>query len=330
MQYTKIENIAFAVSSIALGTWAIGGSNWGGSDEKESVATILKAFEKGINLIDTAPAYGDGQAEKIVGKALKIFGNREKVVISTKCGLRSENGKLFRDSSKTAILKDFEESLRNLSTDYIDIYFVHWPDFLTPFTETAEVLLRLLDKGKIKAIGVSNFSVLDMEEFQKRAPIHVLQSPYNIFETEIEGKELPYCLKNHISVFGYGPLCRGLLSGDIGKKAFIGDDIRNLDPKFKEPLFSEYLTCIKKLTDLAAKKYNKTLLALAMRYVLDKKVDVAIWGARKPLQLSEIESAFEWRLKDADLEEIDRIVKETVLHPVGPQFMAPPLHGVGI
>lgn len=327
MQYIKIENFPFEVSRIGLGAWAIGGKQWGGTDEKDSVDTILKAFDKGINLVDTAPAYGDGLSERMVGKALKTFGRREKVIISTKCGLTTEKGEVFRDASKEAILKGFEESLRNLGTDYIDIYFVHWPDFLVPFTETAEVMLKLFEKGKIKAIGVSNFSVKDMDEFQKRSPIHILQSPFNIFENEIEKEEMPYCLKNNIAIFGYGALCRGLLTGKMKKnKTFEGDDIRTLDPKFKEPVYSEYLACVEKLSSLASKKYNKTILALAIRYVLDKKVSVALWGARQPRQLDEIESAFEWKLKEEDLKEIDEVVKESVIHPFGPQFMAPPLH----
>src|ERR1700756_665775 len=212
-ELTDIPGTSLEVSPIAIGTWAIGGWMWGGTDEAESVATIRTAFEHGINIVDTAPVYGFGRSEEIVGKAIAEGGLRSDVVIATKAGLEWDGGKVFRNASRARILREVEDSLRRLRTDYIDIYQVHWPDPLIAIEQTADAMHMLLAQGKIRAIGVSNFSVSQMERFRRVAPLHVLQPPYNLFERGIEADLLPYCRKNRIAMFGYGALCRGLLSG---------------------------------------------------------------------------------------------------------------------
>src|SRR6267142_137985 len=186
---------------------------WGGTDEAESIATIRAAFERGINLVDTAPVYGFGRSEEIVGRAIAESGLRSNVLIATKAGLQWEGGRVSRNASRARILREVEDSLRRLRTDYIDIYQVHWPDPLITIEETADAMHILLAQGKIRAIGVSNFSVVQMERFRRVAPLHFLQPPYNLFERAIEAEVLPYCLANNIATFGYGALCRGLLSG---------------------------------------------------------------------------------------------------------------------
>src|SRR3984885_13714734 len=178
METIQISPLKKPASRICLGTWAIGGWMWGGTEEQESINTIHKAFELGINMIDTAPVYGFGKSEEIVGKALKQYGNRERVVIATKVGLNWKNQQVYRDSSKERIFKEIEDSLKRLQVDYIDLYQVHWPDPQTPISETAEAVDSLLQAGKIRAIGVSNFSVAQMQEWQKAAPLHALQSPF--------------------------------------------------------------------------------------------------------------------------------------------------------
>lgn len=314
------------VSRIGLGTWAIGGWMWGGTDEKESIATIRHALDLGINLIDTAPVYGFGVAEEIVGKALKKHGKRDQIIIATKAGLSWENKqKVFRDSRKNTIYREIEDSLKRLQVDYIDLYLIHWPDPLTPFSETADALQHLLKEGKIRAIGVSNFSVEQMEAFKKSGPLHSLQSPYNIFEREIEAKELAYCLKKDIAVLGYGSLCRGLLTGKKTKGTeFKGDDLRKADPKFIEPRYSQYLKCVEHLDAWAKENYDRSILGLALRFALDKGISVALWGARKPHQLEEIKSAWGWKLTKSDFDEIDKILQTLIPLPMGPGFMAPP------
>src|SRR5256885_1443084 len=242
METTKISGTTLEISRIGLGTWAIGGWMWGGTDERESIATIHAAIERGVTLIDTAPAYGFGRSEEIVGRAIDSR-LRPHVAIATKVGLFWKNGKVFRNASKERIRQEVEDSLRRLRTDYIDIYQVHWPDPLVPIEETAEAMRALYDLGKIRAIGVSNFSVEQMERFRRVAPLHVLQPPYNLFERAIEAEILPYCRVNNIATFGYGALCRGLLSGRMtADTTFKGDDLRHSDPKFQPPRFAQYLT----------------------------------------------------------------------------------------
>lgn len=325
MEWTSIPNLNAKVSRIGLGTWAIGGWMWGGTDERDAIATIHHALDLGINLIDTAPVYGFGYSEELVGKAIKSYGNRDKIIIATKAGLSWHHQKIYRDARKEVLQKEIEASLRRLQTDYIDLYQLHWPDDLTPLSETAHFFHHLLKEGKIKAIGVSNFSIDQMKEFRRYAPLHTLQSPYNIFERDIEKKELAYCIENDIATLGYGSLCRSLLSGKMSSnRTFQGDDIRKIDPKFHDPHLAHYLACTKKLQDWAKNHYDKSLLSLAIRWNLDKNINIALWGARKPQQLDDLNAIWDWKLTPDDIEEIEDILEETIQSPVGPGFMAPP------
>src|SRR5271156_5133135 len=215
MEYTLISGTEMNVSRVAQGTWAIGGWMWGGTDERESIRTIHAALDKGINLIDTAPVYGFGVSEEIVGKAIEERGHREKVFIATKVGLEWHNGSVTRNSSRDRIRQEVQDSLRRLRTDYIDIYQVHWPDLAVPIEETARAMRGLLKEGLIRAIGVSNFSPEQMNRFMSVSELQVVQSPYNLFERQIERDVLPYSRKMNLSALAYGPLCRGLLTGEM-------------------------------------------------------------------------------------------------------------------
>lgn len=326
MEYTQVSNLDLEITRVTLGTWAIGGWQWGGTDEQESIDTILKALNMGITTIDTAPIYGFGKSEELVGKAVKEFGNREDIQIATKLGLEwDEDENVWRNSSRERILKEFEDSLRRLQTDYIDIYQIHWPDLETDFKETAATMLQLLDSGKIKAIGVSNYNPEQMDEFRKYAPIHVCQPPYNLFERGIENDVLPYCKENNISLLTYGALCRGLLTGKMDEDWEFkkGDLRRNADPKFQGETFKKHLEAVNKLDKYATEELDQKVINLAVRWILDKGVDSAIWGARKPEQVTFDEVAG-WKLNDEQIEEIENIVEETVKNPISPAFMAPP------
>ncbi len=325
MDTTQLPNLKIATSRIGLGTWAIGGWMWGGTDEKTSIDTIISALERGINLIDTAPIYGFGKSEEIVGKALAQYNQRERVVISTKAGLEWQMGKVFRNSSKKRIFKEIDDSLRRLNVDYVDIYHIHWPDMKIPFEETAEAMLKLLDNQKILSIGVSNYEIEYMDRFRKEAPIHVIQPPYNMFEREITETQLPYCKENDIGILGYGALCRGLLSGKItGDQKFKGDDLRKIDPKFQKSRLPRYLKAVEELDQFARHNYGKKVIHLAVRWILDNEVDVALWGARRPDQLKDLEDIWDWTLGQEDLREIENIIEKHVPEPIGPEFMAPP------
>jgi aryl-alcohol dehydrogenase-like predicted oxidoreductase len=325
MESAKISGTSLVVSRIALGTWAIGGWMWGGSDDDESIATIRAALDHGINLIDTAPVYGFGHAEEIVGKAIAEAGLRNRVLIATKVGLDWRNERPFRNASRQRILREIDDSLRRLRTDHIDIYQVHWPDPLVPIAETAEAMEMLLRRGKIRAIGVSNFSVAQMEEFRRAAPIHVLQPPYNLFERGIEAGILPYCRAHDIAVFGYGALCRGLLAGRMRPDTqFAGDDLRLADPKFRPPRFARYLAAVQQLDQLAQRRFGRRIIHLAVRWMLDQGITTALWGARHPDQLQPVDQVSGWTVDGATRAEIDRILQLSVGDPVGPEFMAPP------
>jgi aryl-alcohol dehydrogenase-like predicted oxidoreductase len=325
MDYSTIVGPPLTVSRVAIGTWAIGGWMWGGTDESESISTIRAALDHGINAIDTAPVYGFGRSEEIVGKAIAEGRLRDKVLIATKVGLEWKDGSVFRNASHGRIMHEIEDSLRRLRTDYIDIYQVHWPDPLVAIEETAAAMQTLFRQGKIRAVGVSNFSVEQMQRFRSVAPLHVLQSPYNLFEREIEAELLPYCRKNNIATFGYGALCRGLLSGRMrSDTAFADDDLRRTDPKFQEPRFGQYLAAVQRLDQLARERFGKHVIELAVRWMLDQGVTTALWGARHPGQLQPVDEVTGWRLDTATKAEIDRILRETITDPVGPEFMAPP------
>jgi aryl-alcohol dehydrogenase-like predicted oxidoreductase len=319
-----IPGTKLRVSRVALGTWAMGGWMWGGTDERESIATIRAALDQGVNLIDTAPVYGFGVSEEIVGKAIQTAELRSHAIISTKVGVEWRNGTVYRNATRARIMQEIDDSLRRLRTDHIDIYHVHWPDPLVPIEETAEAMYTLYEQGKIGAIGVSNFSVAQMERFHKVAPLHVLQPPYNLFERDIEREILPYCRAHDIVTLGYGALCRGLLSGRMrADTTFEGDDLRQLDPKFQPPRYAQYLAAVQRLDQLARDRFQRRVIHLAVRWMLDQGISVALWGARHPDQLQAALGVAGWTL-DAEMRaRIDRILNETITDPVGPEFMAP-------
>ncbi|MGF1507830.1 MAG: aldo/keto reductase [Anaerolineae bacterium] len=330
MEYTQISTTDMQASRIGLGTWAIGGAMWGGTDEDASIRTIHAALDRGITLIDTAPAYGVGRSEQIIGKALQQWdGDRADVIIATKVALNfTDAGQPYRDASHGRIMAEIDASLERLQLDYIDIYQVHWPDPTVSMAETADAMGTLYEQEKIRAVGVSNFSPEQMDEFRAVAPLHTSQPPYNLFERAMEEDVMPYCNANSIALITYGALCRGLLTGkfDAGAR-FEGDDLRNSDPKFQQPRFDQYLAAVEKLDAFAQELYNKQVIHLAARGILEQGVEVALWGARHPDQLDALDEVMGWSLTGEDRAAIDRILRETISHPVGPQFMAPPMRG---
>ena len=329
METIAIPGLALRPGRIGLGTWAIGGWLWGGTDEAAAIRTVEHAVEHGITLIDTAPIYGFGLAEEIVGRALAKGGLRERVVLATKCGLAwyGAGERPHRNASRARIVAEVEASLRRLRTEVIDLYQVHWPDLETPFEETAIALAELRAAGKIGAIGVSNFSPQQMAAFAAHAPLATTQPPYNLFERGIEADVLPHARQHGIVTLAYGALCRGLLSGRMdAATTFTGDDIRTWDPKFAQPRFGQYLAAVAALDRFAQERYDKRVLHLALRWLLDQPgVGIALWGARRPAQLAPVADMFGWHLDADALAEIDRIVAEHVRDPIGPEFMAPPL-----
>lgn len=327
MERIDIPGIPFPVSRIGLGTWAIGGWMWGGTDEPESIRTIERALDLGVNLVDTAPVYGFGRSEEIVGKAIGGGARRDRVAIATKCGLAWRDGKVHRDASRARVRQEVEDSLRRLRTGWIDLYQVHWPDPSVPLEETAEELAKLKAEGKIRAIGVSNFAPAQLTRFAARAPLATVQPPYNLFERAIERDVLPWCRDHGVATLTYGALCRGLLSGRMTEDTkFLGDDLRRYDPKFKPPRLGQYLAAARALREFADAELGRSLVELAVRWLLDQPgVSIALWGARRPDQLEAIPKVLElWRLTPRQLARIDEILEAHVRNAVGPEFMAPP------
>jgi aryl-alcohol dehydrogenase-like predicted oxidoreductase len=326
METTKVRDVPTAASRVGLGTWPMGGFQWGGADDDESVRTIHAAIDRGVTVIDTAPAYGFGHSEEVVGRAVAEKGNRDRLVLATKCGLERYGDALYRNSSREQILTEVEESLRRLRTDYIDLYQVHWPDPRTPYEETAQALVELQRAGKIRAIGVSNYSIEAMERFGKIAVIATSQPPLNLFERESQQDILPWCAAHGIGTLTYGALCRGLLTGLIDTRTtFEGDDLRKVDPKFRPPRFAQYLDAVRQLERYARERYDKSLLALAVRWVLDQGgVSIALWGARHPHELDPVDDVMGWKLDAEALAQIERTIARAVRDPVGSEFMAPP------
>ncbi len=314
------------VSRIGLGTWAIGGWMWGGTDDAAAVRTILSALERGVNLIDTAPIYGHGHSETLVGRALAQHGRRDEVVVATKVGLAWGDFGVRRDSSPARIRQEVEDSLRRLGIERIDLYQVHWPDEATPFADTAATLKALQDEGKIRAIGVSNFSPAQMDAFRAGGPLHTNQPPYNLFERGVEADVLPHGEQHGLTQLTYGVLCRGLLSGRMrADTEFTGDDLRQSDPKFQQPRYGQYLQAVERLDALAQARWGKRVIHLAARWVLDRGANlVPLWGARRPDQLDALDGVFGWSIDAEGMAEVDRILAECVHDPVGPEFMAPP------
>lgn len=328
MEYTELGNSGIQVSRIGLGTWAIGGWMWGGTNERDSIETIRNAVEKGVTLVDTAPVYGMGTSEEIVGRALKRHGLRNDVVLATKCGLEwsADHKKVRRNATRQRIETEIDASLDRLQTDRIDLYQLHWPDPMTPLEETAQALADLKQAGKIRGVGVSNFNAEQVRAFTDIANLDSNQPPLNLFERDAADQILPTCKELGVGTVTYGALCRGLLSGRISAdRKFSGDDLRNNDPKFQKPRIYQYLCAVGALDNFARIHYGKNVLALALRWVLDQPGhSVALWGGRTPAQLDPVNSIDGWSLDQRALADLDDIVDCHVTDPIGSEFMAPP------
>lgn len=312
----RIAGIDTPVSRIALGTWSMGGHLWGGADNEQATRTLRHALALGINLIDTAPVYGFGLSEQMIGKALR--GVRHSAVIATQAGLHWDDGPPRCNATARRIRKALEDSLVRLDTDYIDLYQIHWPDSPVAREETADALERLRREGKILAVGVSNYASTHRDTFSQHTAAATVQPPYNRFERSIDSAILPYARQHGLVVLAYGPLCRGLLSGNLhAQPPFAGDAVRTLDPTFKAPRFEQYLETVAALGIYARERHGKSVLALALRWVLDQGPTIALWGARRPEQLRGFEEAFGWQLTPEDLTNIDGILASTIKDPLG-------------
>lgn len=287
------------LSVLGLGTWAMGGAHWSGGwgpqSDADSIATIRKAGELGINWIDTAPIYGLGHAEKIVGEALREV--RKNWFIASKCGLSwNKRGKIRKELTSFRIGQEIEESLRRLGTDYIDLYQIHWPDEKYPVEKSWKAILKLKKEGKIRFAGVCNFDVTLLKRCLQVGPVDTLQMPYNLFRREIENELLPFCKENNIAVLAYSPLHSGLLSGKFSPERLTERDWRKRHPDFSGKGLEEKRAVLEELAEMAQRQ-NLTTPELALSWVLNRPgITAAIAGARTPGQLETLASAvnFTW------------------------------------
>ena len=298
--------MSLEISKIILGTWAIGGSSWGGTNEKEAADAIEACFETGVTTIDTAPAYGNGKAEEIICKALK--GRREKIIIATKCGLDME-AKAAKNLSPAFIEKDLNNSLRRLETDYIDLYQCHWPDSNVPISETMGALMKLKQDGKILNIGVCNFNASQIEEAAKHAPLFSYQPQYSLLERGIDKGELPLCAQKGIKVITYGSLGAGLLSGKYSAPpVFEKSDARSFFYRFfKEKYWNDVNRLIEELRIIAREKESQPG-HIALAWTLSRPgVSAVIAGARNTEQLLDNVKALSVKLSPDEMERLDKI-----------------------
>lgn len=297
-------------SVVGLGTWAIGGWMWGGTDEAQSIAAIQASMDEGISLIDTAPAYGMGLAETIVGKAIR--GRRDKAVLVTKCGLvwHTDRGNYFfhqdgkpvhRHLGTASIIHEVEESLRRLGTDYIDHYVTHWQDPTTPVSDTMEALERLKAQGKIRSIGASNVSPVDLDAYIACGGLDAIQEEYSMVQRRIEDSLLGPCMEQGISVLSYSSLALGLLSGRMGpERTFSGDDQRRDNPRFSLANREKVARLMDEIRPVAA-RCGATVPQLVIAWTVSRPgITFSLCGARDPAQARENAAAARLRLSEED------------------------------
>nr|WP_236761576.1 aldo/keto reductase [Agrobacterium sp. S2/73] len=306
-----IGRSGISASAVGLGTWAIGGWMWGGTDERQSIAAIQASIDAGISLIDTAPAYGMGLAETIVGKA--IAGRRDKVVLVTKCGLVwhvNEGAYFFHQDGKpvhrylgaASIRHEVEESLKRLGTDYIDHYVTHWQDATTPIAETVETLVRLKDEGKIRSIGASNVSPEDLVAYIATGALDAIQEEYSMVRRDIETTLLPLCRTSAVSVLSYSSLALGLLSGKVGpERVFAGDDQRKGNPRFSQANREKIARLTRRLEPVA-EAHGASIAQVVIAWTIAQPgITFSLCGARDPAQAVENAAAARLRLAENEL-----------------------------
>jgi aryl-alcohol dehydrogenase-like predicted oxidoreductase len=320
MEYKKLAKTEIQVSEITFGAWVTGGLFWGGADKKESVDAIHKAIDCGITSIDTAPVYGFGESERVVGEAIK--GKRDKVQIFTKYGLRWDSNKgsyyfditdhkgkstsLYRYAGKESIIYECEQSLKRLGTDYIDLYQIHWPDVTTPIEESMEAINKLISEGKVRAAGVSNFSAALLKNAGRTAEICSDQVHYSMVTRDIEQELIPYCMENNISILAYSPLERGVLTGKItpGYKFRPGDN-RSENPYFKKNNLERINAFLDSIRPLANER-NITLPQLVINWTMQQPgITTVLVGSRNSTQVEENVKSAGFKLGSEEIDIID-------------------------
>jgi aryl-alcohol dehydrogenase-like predicted oxidoreductase len=311
----QLGNSDLHLTPIGYGAWAIGGGNWefawGSQDDDESVKTIERAIDSGINWVDTAAIYGLGHSEEVVARALKNISN--KPYVFTKCSMRwDKDRQIYRSLKAKSVQEELENSLRRLGVDTIDLYQVHWPDPDAEIEEGWEALARLQQQGKVRYIGVSNFNVEQMKRAQKIAPVTSLQPPYSLLNRKIEAEILPYCEEHNIGVINYSPMVSGLLTGKMTAERIQqmpADDWRRRSPNFNEPKLSRNLKLVEILQEIG-ERHGVQAGVIAVAWTLrHPAITAAIVGARRPDQVDGVLPAAILRLTDQEAERLEAFLR---------------------
>jgi len=311
-----LGNSGVQLTTVGLGTWAMGGGDWqyswGPQDDAESVRTIHRAFDLGINWIDTAPAYGLGHCEETVGRALR--GLHDRPFVATKCArCWDDRGMLLGRLKKESVRREAEDSLRRLGLDVIDLYQIHWPDPDEDIEEGWATVAELIGEGKVRFGGLSNFDLSQLKRAQAIHPVTSLQPPYSMLVRGVEADLLPYCAAHGIGVIAYSPMQKGLLTGKVTRAwaaSLAADDHRRNDPDFQEPRLSANLALGDALRSIAA-KHGKTVAQLAIAWILRRpELTAAIVGARRPEQIEQTVAGGAWDLSAEDIKAIDVLLHE--------------------
>ncbi|MGS2738335.1 aldo/keto reductase [Sinomicrobium sp. M5D2P17] len=320
MKYRKLGNTDLDVSVVTFGAWAAGGWMWGGTERKDAVRAIQASHELGVTSIDTAPIYGQGTSEEIVGEAIKDI-PRDKVQILTKYGMRWDLVKgdfgfssrdnagrdidIYKYAGKESIIKECEDSLKRLGTDYIDLYQIHWPDSTTPIQETMEAVAKLIEQGKVRYAGVCNYNVEQMAEAEKYVSLASNQVPYSMVQRDIEADVVPYCLEHQKGILAYSPMQRGLLTGKIKPgHQFAAGDHRASNPYFKNENLKRTNAFLESIKPIADAK-GLTLGQLTILWTLEQPaITIALVGARNEVQAMQNAKAMEKTLSESEIKEI--------------------------
>lgn len=304
------------ITKVGFGSWAIGGGGWGGAwgaqDDREALDAILRAVEVGINWIDTAAVYGTGHSEELVAEALGSVPEADRPYVFTKCSLKwDENRNIVNVLKKDSVKRECEDSLRRLRAEVIDLYQIHWPRPEEDIEEGWEALAELKEEGKVRHIGVSNFSVEQLERIRHIAPVETLQPPYNMLNRGVEDGILPYCQKNDVGVIVYSPMRSGLLTGKMTRERVENmpdDDWRRNSDDFNEPKLSRNLKLVEVLEEVGA-EHDASPGEVAIAWTLRRpEVTAAIVGGRRPDQVDGIIGAADLALSDEELRRIEEAI----------------------
>ena len=315
MEYRQFGETGIKISAVGIGCWEIGGG-FGSIEETEFIKAVGRALDQGINSFDTAEAYGFGASEKSLAKALGA--RRKEAVITTKFGVGYPDAPNYRDSTRKRVMESIEKSLKSLDTDYVDVYLIHWPDRAVPFEEPMRALDELVKQGKVRAVGLSNFKLAEIERCMQARRVDVVQYCWNMFDRRMQKEIFPYCRDHKVGVMAYGSLAYGILTGTMSEEMDFGSDdwrsrrgrlgnINLFQHLFGPDHFLKNLRAVEELKPLA-QRYGKTLPQFALRWTLSNPViSTALVGCRNEREVNDNVGAVGWNISDADMKEIDAI-----------------------